>query len=104
MLTSIHELRRFPDDDTLTLIEKLIQIAEGIVSIRERLKRLGPPPPFSASQLTLKLVPIKHDLDEAEPVFEKLRTTIAESKFSESNRVADGLIQRIYGSKLQKAK
>jgi hypothetical protein len=98
LLTLIEELRRFSDDETLPLVDKLIRIAEGTVDIRQRLKRLGSPPFFSASHLTVELAPIKHDLDEAEPIFDKLRSTIAESKFSEAHRVADGLIERLYGS------
>jgi hypothetical protein len=98
LLTLIEELRRFPGDESITLIGKLIQIAEGIIDIRRKLKEMEAPPLFFTSALVTRFAPIKSDLDDAEPIFDKLRSDIMESNFSEANKVADGLLVRIYGA------
>jgi hypothetical protein len=98
LLTLIEELRRFPGDETFAIIRKLIRIAEGLVDMRQRLKRMEAPPLFYTSELITRFAPIKSEVEDAEPVFDKLRSDIMQSNFSEASLTADGLIQRFYGS------
>src|SRR6185437_1752975 len=98
LLTLIEELNRFPGDETSDLIRKLIRIADGMVNIRQRLKEMKTPPWFYTSVLVTEVAPIKSELDEAEPVFDKLRSEIMGSHFPRASLTADGLIQRLYGS------
>ena len=97
LLTFIEELRRFPGDETVALIQKLVRIAEGVVDMRERLKRMGEPPLLSVSARITRFAPIKSDLDDTEPVFDMLRSEIMQSHFSRASTTADGLVQRLYG-------
>jgi hypothetical protein len=99
LLTLSEELRRFPGDETFAITRKLIRIAEGLVDIRQRLKRMESPRLFYTSALVTRFAPIKSEVEDAEPVFDKLRAEIMQSDFSQANLTADGLIQRFYGSK-----
>jgi hypothetical protein len=99
LLTLIEELRRFPGDETFAITRKLIRIAEGLVDIRQRLKRMESPPLFYTSAFVTRFAPIKSEVEDAEPVFDKLRSEVMQSDFSHASLTADGLIQRFYGSK-----
>ena len=103
LLTLIEELRRFPGDESFTLTKKLICIAEGIIDIRQKLKRMEVPPLFFTSALITRFAPIKSNLDDAEPIFDKLRSEIMQSNFSYAIMTADGLLERVYGSSGKKS-
>jgi hypothetical protein len=98
LLTLIEELRRFPGDETLAITKKLIRIAEALVDMRQHLKGMESPPLFHASSCITRFAPLKSEFEDAEPVFDKLRSEVMQSNFSQANLTADGLIQRLYGS------
>jgi hypothetical protein len=98
ILTMREELRRFPTDESNSLIQKLLRISEAIWDIRKILKRMETPPPFFASAMITQIAPIKSDLDDAEPIFEKLVGAIRISDMQKADKLANGLIERLCGS------
>ena len=84
--------------DSLSLIQKLTRMVEELVALRRDfrgLKNLG----IGKTLLLTKITAIKSDLDDADPVFDKLRLEISENDLVKANKTADGLLQRIFGSK-----
>ena len=98
ILTMIEEVRRFPTEEGIKLIQKLVHIGEGIVKIRKSLKNMQVPAPFTASFLVTAVAPIKSDLDDADPIFEELLRAIRASEIPKANKITDGLILRICDS------
>jgi hypothetical protein len=98
IVTLIEEVRGSVAAGAGELASKLIQVAQGLTEIRESLKRMQIPPRFKAATLISSFAPIKSDLDDADPVFERLRAEVRQSNFGGASQTADGLLQRLYGS------
>ena len=95
----VQELLRFPTDEVSDLVDKLMRVAGGLMDIRQTVEEMKTPPLFLTSVLITSYAPIKSDLDDADPIFERLRAAIQQSNFAEASRLADGLLQRLYGTK-----
>jgi hypothetical protein len=94
-----HSVKASPTQESVKLLEKLTRVAQGLVGTRQMVEKMKNPPLFLPSALITAYAPIKTDLDEFDVYFKKLRTAMQRSNVDEASRIADGLLNRLYGAK-----
>ena len=97
LLSMIDALRQDNPPEGDSLIGKLVKVARGLVDVREDLRDLRMPFFVPASLFATNFQRIRDDIEDAEPVFKRLRRAIDERNFAEASQIADGLLERVYG-------
>jgi len=98
---AVHTLRARNDPLTKPLTHQLIQVLEGLVGIRTRFRNMKLPAIFPYSMILTRMTPIKYEIDDVDPVFESMRSSIDDGNLEEAKKNADGLLRRFYGSSME---
>ena len=95
ILTHIKEVKMEPSEETVKLLNDLIKVAEGIVNIRQRLKKFPKVPFIGGSAIIPELHSIRNDIVDAEAIFDKLNKAVINWDLLEMRESIDGLIKRL---------
>jgi hypothetical protein len=98
ILSHIDKLCRCGTEETCDRSKRLIKVSEGIVQVRKELKGLSRPPLFFVSSRVTELHQIRSEIQDAEPVFDKLNEAISDLDLEKIERITEGLASRLWGS------
>jgi hypothetical protein len=104
MLGYIKRLDMQKSEEADELSQNLMKVMEGLVNVRQSLKKSPKPPPFLASAIVPSLQRIRNDIEDAEIVFDKLNEAFADWDLKEIEQITDGLLERFFGSKNSKTR
>ena len=99
LLTIVEDLRQVDSVQANAVIQRLVAVMQGLVEMRTSLKGMKSLGWFWPSLLSTKLEPIVSELDDADVIFDALGVAVQKRDLIEARTIADGLIERIYGSK-----
>ncbi|MEA2096077.1 MAG: hypothetical protein U9P73_05220 [Candidatus Cloacimonadota bacterium] len=95
ILTHIKEIKTKPSEETVELLDDFIKVAEGIVNIRQRLKKFPKLPYIGGSAIIPELHSLRNDIVDAEAIFEKLNEAINNWDLLEMRESINGLLERL---------
>ena len=104
MLSYIKQLENQKLEVADKLSQNLMKVMEGLVDVRQSFKNYPKPPPFFGSAIIPGLQRLRNDIEDAEPVYDKLREAFADGDLNEIEQLIDGLLERFFGSKISKTK
>ena len=103
IIGDIKKLEMTPSEETFELLKDLIKVAEGIGNIRQGIMQLLKTPPIFGSAIMPSLQRTLNDIDDAEPIFDKLSEDIANWDLKEVRQTTDNLLERLFGSDSSKS-
>ncbi len=103
IIGDIKKLEMTPSEETFELLKDLIKVAEGIGNIRQGIMQLPKTPPIFGSAIMPSLQRTLNDIDDAEPIFDKLSEDIANWDLKEVRQTTDNLLERLFGSDSSKS-
>lgn len=102
MLGYIKKLDMQKPEVTDVLKKNLIKVVDGIIEARRNLRTYPKSSPFFGSDIFTSLQRMRNDIEDAEPVFDKLREAFTDCDLKSIEQITDGLIERFFGSKSTK--
>lgn len=102
MLGYIKRLDMRKSEETDELSQKFIKVMEGLVEVRKGLKEFPRSPPFFSSFTVPGLQRIRNDVEDMEPIFDKLSEAFADWDLKEIESLTNGLLERFFGKKISK--
>ena len=98
IISHIEKLCKCEAEEACERSKKLMKVSEGIVQIRKDLRELSKPPLFFVSSNVTELQQIRSEIQDAEPVFDKLNEAVSDLDFANIEKITKGLIERLWGS------